>query len=319
MTSAESIRIYPGTGGFPLDPAALFGREAPLVIEVGFGNGTFLAGLAREHPDWDFIGVEIAAASLSRGIGRVRRDQLRNVRLLCADARVLVTDMLPERSIHRVYVNFPDPWPKDRHVERRLLADGFFRVLSTRLVDGGELWLTTDHADYYEYAVAEGKGTRLYDVLPGEPPVSTLETKYAQRWQAQGISINHAVFRRRERDAASHPVRLEVVDVAHARLKGDLGIVTAFEKQVYEFRDGHVVLLDCTRTLDGERLHVACIVEEADLRQEILVEVRDAPGGVYVELQHFGRPAVTRGVKKAVDLVADWLAGLGMQKIEGAV
>lgn len=319
MSTAESIRIYPGAGGFPLDPQAVFGRSGPLVVEVGFGNATFLAGLAREHPDWNFIGVEIASVSLSRGIGRARREGLDNVRLLCADARVLVTDMLPERSIHRVYVNFPDPWPKDKHVDRRLLADEFFRVLSTRLVDGGELWLTTDHAGYYEYSVDEGKGTQLYEVLPGDPPPSTLETKYAQRWQSQGIKINHAVFRLRERDPAPHPVRLEVVEVTHARLKGDLGIVTEFEKQVHEFDGGHVVLLDCTRSLDGERLHVECIVDEADLRQELLVEVRNAPGGIYVELQHFGRPAITRGVKKAVDLVADWLSGLGMEKIEGAV
>jgi tRNA (guanine-N7-)-methyltransferase len=319
VSSTDSVRIYPGDDGFPLDAAALFGREAPLVVEVGFGNGAFLAGLSRAHPDWNLIGVEIAATSLSRGVGRVRREGLDNVRLLCADARMLVTDMLPERSIHRVYVNFPDPWPKDKHVEKRLLADAFFRVLSTRLVDGGELWLTTDHADYYEFAVAEGTATKLYEVLPGEPPVSTLETKYAQRWQSQGIEINHVVFRLRERDSAPHPVRLEVVEVAHARLKGDLSTVTAFEKQVHEFEAGHVVLLDCARTLDGERLHVECIVEEADLRQELIVEVRNSPGGIYVELQHFGRPAITRGVKKAVDLVADWLASLGMEKVESAL
>jgi len=181
------------------------------------------------------------------------------------------------------------------------------------------LWLTTDHADYYEFALAEGAATELYEVVPGEPPVSTLETKYAQRWQSQGIRINHVVFRLRKRDPAPHPVRLEVVEVTHARLQGDLSIVDSFEKQVHEFEGGHVVLLDCTRTLDGERLHVECIIEEADLRQELIVEVRNTAGGVYVELQHFGRPAITRGVKKAVDLVADWLVSLGMQKVEAAL
>jgi tRNA (guanine-N7-)-methyltransferase len=302
-----------------MDPAALFGRAAPLVLEVGFGNGTFLAGIADEHPDWNLIGVEIAAASLSRGIGRVRRDGLDNVRLLCADARVLVHDMLPARSIHRVYVNFPDPWPKEKHVDRRLLSCWFFRLLSTRFEDHGEVWLTTDHAEYFDYALAECRSTGLYEVDAGDPPPSTLQTKYARRWQSEGIRINHAVFRLGERDPSPFPPRLEVVELAHARLSGDLSAVQAFKKQVFEIVDGHVVLLEASRTLDGSRLHVECIVEEADLRQEILVEVREAPGGIYVELQHFGRPAVTRGVRKAVDLVADWLASTGMEKLEAAV
>lgn len=316
---ADPIRLYPGADGFPVDPARVFGRGGPLVVEVGFGNASFLGGLAREHPDWNLIGVEIAATSLSRGVGLVRREGLANVRLLCADARLLVAEMLPEESIHRIYVNFPDPWPKERHLDRRLLQEEFFRLLSTRLEPGGELWFTTDHAGYFEFAKDEAHRTGLYAIREDHPPVAALGTKYARRWQAEGIEINHVVFTQTARDTAPHPHRLEVVDVAHARLEGDLGQVTNFEKQVHEIEGGHVVLLDCTRTLDGRKLRLEVIVEEGDLHQEVMVEVRDAAGGVYVELQNFGRPAVTRGVRKAVDLVADWLAEQGLRKVEAAV
>jgi tRNA (guanine-N7-)-methyltransferase len=316
---SSPIRLYPGADGFPLDPAAVFGRVAPLVVEVGFGNGSFLGGLAREHPDWNLIGVEIAATSLSRGVGLVRRQRIRNVRLVCADARMLVSEMLPEDSTRRIYLNFPDPWPKERHLERRLLHRGFFRLLSTRLEPDGELWFTTDHAGYFEFALEEATASGLFALHEGAPPPATLGTKYARRWQSEGIRINHVVFRRTGRDESPHPHRLEVVEVAHARLEGDLSSVIRFEKQVHEIEHGHVVLLACTRSLDGRRLLVQVIVEEADLQQEILVEVRDAAGGVYVELQNFGRPAVTRGVRQAVDLVADWLAGLGLTKTESAV
>lgn len=319
MTASDRIRLYPGAHGFPLDPAAVFGRPGPLVVEVGFGNGTFLRGLAREHPEWNLIGVEIAATSLTRGVGLARREGLDNVRLLCADARMLIAEMLPDASIHRVYVNFPDPWPKERHLDRRLMQQGFLRMLSRRLEDGGELWFTTDHAEYFEFALAEARATGLYEVVEGPPPPATLDTKYAQRWQSEGIRINHVVLRLRERDKDPHPRRLEVVEVAHARLEGDLSQVTTFEKQVHEIQNGHVVLLDCARTLDGSRLRFEVIVDEADLHQELIVEVRRSAAGVYVELQNFGRPAVTRGVKKAVDLVADWLVGCGMRKVEGAV
>lgn len=319
MAAPDPIRLFPGAQGFPVDPARVFERVAPLVVEVGFGNATFLAGLADEHPDWNLVGVEIAAASLSRGVGMIRRNRLAHARVLCADARVLFAEMLPEESVHRVYVNFPDPWPKDRHLDRRLLQAGFFRMLSTRLEGGGELWFTTDHAGYYEFAMAEARQTGLYEIRPGPPPPATLQTKYARRWQSEGIRINHVVFGMRSRDDQPHPHRLEVVEVAHARLEGDLDLVQGFEKQVHEIENGHVVLLDCTRTLDGERLHVEVIVDEADLRQEVMVEVRPTPGGIYVELQNFGRPASTRGVRRAVDLVADWLVSCGLRKTEAAL
>jgi len=313
---ADPIRLFPGTGGFPLDPQELFGRSGPLVIEVGFGNATFLAGLATEHTDWNLIGADIAAASLTRGVTALRRLGLSNARVLCADARMLVSEMLGERSIHRIYVNFPDPWPKERHLDRRLLQAPFFRLLSTRLVDGGELWLTTDHAEYYEFSLQQARETGLFDIRTGPPPEAMLQTKYARRWQAEGITINHAVFALRARDDQAHPCRLEMVDMAHARLDGDLAAVKEFEKQVHDIADGHIVLVDCKRSLDGERLTVEVIVEESDLRQEVLVEVRRTPSGIYVELQSFGRPASTRGVRRAVDLVADWLVSCGLRKTE---
>ena len=200
----------------------------------------------------------------------------------------------------------------------RLLRQDFFRLLSTRLEDGGELWFTTDHAEYFEFAMEEARATGLFEVRPGPPPPATLKTKYAMRWQDEGIRINHVVFRLAGRHPEAFPSRLEVVDVAHALLKGELSAVTGFEKQVHEFPDGHIVLLDCTRSLDGERLRVELIVEEGDLHQEILVEVRPTPGGIYVELQSLGRPATTPGVRRAVGLVADWLEGFGMQRIESA-
>lgn len=319
MTASDPIRLYPGADGFPLDPAAVFGRAGPLVVEVGFGNATFLGGLAREHPDWNLIGVEIAATSLSRGVGLVRREQLANVRLLCADARMLIREMLPEGSTHRVYVNFPDPWPKERHQVRRLMQQEFLRMLSTRLEPCGELWFTTDHAEYFDFACAEARATGLYALRVSDPPPAALGTKYAQRWQAEGIRIQHVVLSLQERSAEDYPHRLEVVEMTHARLEGDLDAVDSFEKQVHEIDNGHVVLLDCARTLDGSKLRFEVIVEEAGLHQEVMVEVRHAAGGVYVELQNFGRPAVTRGVRKAVDLVADWLAEKGLKKVEAAV
>lgn len=312
----SSPRLYPGIHGLPLDLAAVYGRPGPLVVEIGFGNGEFFSELAREHPHWNLLGVEIAAASVTRGVRRIRRERLEHTRVYCGDGRFLLREMLPLASVHRVYVNFPDPWPKGRHQERRIIQVPFLRMLSTRLEPGGELWFTTDHAEYFEFAVSEGERTGFYDVRVGPPPEAALRTKYARRWQEQRKRIHHAVFAPRRADTDPHPPRLEVIDMAHARLNGDLSQVTRFEKTSFELPLGHLVLLDAARTLDGQRLLVRVIVDEADLRQDVVVEVRPAASGaVYVELEGFGSPAATAGACAAVERVADWLESCGLTRI----
>ncbi len=302
---------------FPIfeDPQ-IFGNTLPVHLEYCSGNGTWIVEKALSHPDTNWIAVERDFERVRKIVSKAHNENLSNLFVISGEAFTFTKHYVRDHSVERIYVNFPDPWPKEKHLDRRLLQSGFFRLLSTRLDEGGELWLTTDHEEYFGFAMQEARATGLYELIEGPPPPDTLDTKYGQRWQAEGIRINHVVFRMKSRDANPHPRRLEVVEVAHARLDGDLGTVTGFEKQVHEIENGHVVLLDCARSLDRERLRLEVIVDEADLRQEILIEVRETPSGIYVELSSFGRPAVTRGVRRAVVLVADWLAGCGLRKIE---
>jgi tRNA (guanine-N7-)-methyltransferase len=312
----NAVRLYPDALGTDLD--AVFGRRAPLVLEIGFGNGTFFRDLAREHPDWNLLGVEIAAASITRGIGMIRREGLEHVRVFCGDGRFVVRDLIGRGQLYRGYLNFPDPWPKERHQHRRLLRVPFFRLLSTRLdPDGGEFWFTTDHEEYFHFALEQARASGLFEIDTGTPPEAALRTKYAQRWQQQRKTIHHAIFRPRAVDPDPHEPRLEVVDVPHARLSGGLDTVGAFEKQTHHEEHGTVVLLDCARTLDGQRLLFTALAEEADLRQDLLIEARRAgSGAIYVELLAFGRPATTALTRAAVARVADWLESQGLQRVD---
>ncbi len=311
----NAVRLYPDALGTDLDAA--FGRRAPLVLEIGFGNGTFFRDLARDHPDWNLLGVEIAAASITRGIGTIRREGLEHVRVFCGDARFVVRELIGAGQLYRGYLNFPDPWPKERHQHRRLLQVPFFRLLSTRLdPDEGEFWFTTDHEAYFHFALEQARETGLFEIDTGTPPEAALRTKYAQRWQQQRKAIHHAIFRSRAVDPDSHERRLEVVDVPHARLSGELDAVGDFEKQTHREEHGTVVLLDCARTLDGQRLLFTVLAEESDLRQDLLIEARRAgSGAIYVELLAFGRPATTPLTRAAVARVADWLESQGLQRV----
>lgn len=297
----------------PTNPDTLFDRTAPLVLEVGFGDGRFLAHLGAAHPEWNLLGAEVSLGSVWRAYRRMRRERIEHVRLYKGNAQFIVRDALPAGGIHRVYVNFPDPWPRKRHVGNRLLQTEFFRLLSTRLEDGGDLQLTTDHPEYFGWAVENGRESGCFDIAEGEPPPATLQTKYALKWRAQDKPIFHVRFRLRER-AEPHPNLLTVHPMQHAMLTGSLDRVTTFSKQVHPFDGGHVIVLEAFRGLAEDTLLFRVVTEEPDLRQELLVQAwQREENGVFVSLQPFGEPLATKGVREAVRAVSDWLVSQGLE------
>jgi len=305
------VIIRPGDLRLPLETPELFGRQNPLVIEVGFGDGHYLAHLARSHPEWNLLGVEVSLGSLWRAYRRVLRNEISNVRLFRGDARFIVRDVIAENTLSRIYVKFPDPWPRKKHRKRRLLRAPFFSLLSTRLEDGGVLSFTTDHAEYFDFALEEAESTGYYQITTGEPPVAALETKYARKWREMNKEIFHAEFKKTAQ-AASHPALIQKTDMHHAILEGDLSSIGSFEKQVHAFKGGHVIVLEGFRELSGDSMIFKVRVEEPDLVQEILIQAWQKTDGVFVSLQPFGDPLSTRGVREAVHAVTDWLATQGL-------
>lgn len=300
----------------PTPPERLFGRDAPLVLEVGYGNGSFLTGLAAQHPAWNVLGAEVSLSSVTRAFKRVRQAGCRNVRLYKGSALFLLRDVVPLRSLHRVYVNFPDPWHKKAHRGRRILQAPFFRLLSTRLADGGSLWLTTDHEEYFFFAREEARATGLFDVTPGTPPAETLETRYARKWQSQQKSFYHAVFTKTGEAPELFEPLIRRVPMQHARLAGPLPTLDGFEKEVHPFRAGHVILMEAYVDAGGDGLVFFVRAEEPDLAQDVLIEARPAREGVLVGVKTFGQPLVTDGIGEAVRVVAEWLAARGMTVTE---
>ena len=134
----------------PFVPAEAFGREAPLVLEIGSGMGEATAAMAASDPDRDVLAVEVHTPGLGTLLRRVEDAGLTNVRVLEADAREVLADLLAPGSLDEVRVFFPDPWPKARHAKRRLVTDGFVSLVASRLRPGGRLHVATDWASYAE-------------------------------------------------------------------------------------------------------------------------------------------------------------------------
>jgi tRNA (guanine-N7-)-methyltransferase len=154
-------------GRAPVDPEALFGRVAPLWLEIGFGGGEHLAAQAAAHPEVALIGCEPFVNGVAMALGRIEIAGLKNVRIHPSDARDLI-ELLPPESLSRVFLLYPDPWPKARHHNRRFVNAENLGMLRRAMRHGAELRLATDIPDYVDHACAAVTDARGFTLV--EPP-----------------------------------------------------------------------------------------------------------------------------------------------------
>jgi len=196
------IRLPPG-GAANLDPAGLFAVPVERVwFEVGFGSGEHLAARAAAHPNLGFIGCEPYINGVAALLARIDAADLGNIRIYRDDARALL-DALPMASLGRVFVLFPDPWPKRRHAKRRFISASSVAALARVLEPGAELWLATDDAGYCRWALDHLIRSGAFDWLAEtardwrRPPPDWLATRYEAKAQEAGRACIYLRFCRR--------------------------------------------------------------------------------------------------------------------------
>jgi tRNA (guanine-N7-)-methyltransferase len=138
--------LVPGAGF--LDFAILFSREAPTILEIGFGMGTSLLQMAEAHPENNYIGIDVHRPGAGNLLHFIAEKNLTNIRVFTEDAVDVLENSIRDASLSAIYVFFPDPWPKKRHQKRRLIQAGFVALLRTKLKEKGILHLATDWEDY---------------------------------------------------------------------------------------------------------------------------------------------------------------------------
>ena len=191
------IEFAPG----PLAPLALYGRDGPRTLEIGFGNGENLAALAQAHPERDFLGIEVHRPGVGRLLRALESQQLTNVRLICHDAVEVLERQIAPQWLQEILIFFPDPWPKKRHHKRRLLQPAFAQQLAERLVPGGVLRIATDWQPYaLEMLTTLGAIARMENLAAGgtfvTPPAERRPTRFEQRGARLGHEVFDLAFRR---------------------------------------------------------------------------------------------------------------------------
>ena len=189
-------------GSTVLDLDTLFGRRAPRVVEIGFGNGENLAALATAHPERDYLGIEVHRAGVGRLMLAAETAQLTNVRIACHDAVEVLTHQLPPQSLDELLILFPDPWHKKRHHKRRLIQAPFVELAVSRLAAGGIFRLATDWEPYaIQMLEVLGANGTLENLSPErgyvEKPIERITTRFEKRGQRLGHGVWDLAFRRR--------------------------------------------------------------------------------------------------------------------------
>jgi len=177
-----------------IDLDSVFGRAAPRVLEIGFGNGETLVEQAAANPSTDFIGIEVHEPGVGHCLLRAHAAGISNLRLSRHDAIDVLRHQIPDASLRRINLYFPDPWPKKRHHKRRILQHDFLHMLSRKIEPGGTFHIATDWQDYAEQIdelIGSDDSFRLSErrTHGGGDPLDRSTTRFERRGLQQGHKI----------------------------------------------------------------------------------------------------------------------------------
>lgn len=200
----ESIIVRPPSYLERLNVAALFPTEGPIEVELGAGDGSFLVQWAALNPERNFLGVERLLGRLRKIERKSRRENLTNVRALRLEASYFVEYLLPHGSISAFHIYFPDPWPKRKHRQNRLINERFAEMLRAALSPGGIVHLRTDDADYFAQMTSAFSANGYFEECATLSALANVLTDFEREFTARGIQTNRAAYRRAPEELLTH-------------------------------------------------------------------------------------------------------------------
>jgi tRNA (guanine-N7-)-methyltransferase len=288
--------------------------DRPLVVEIGFGNGEYLEHLAAARRDATVIGIEISQWCLTKGARRALSGGFKNIRLILGDARYLLKYAFEGECVSEAFMNFPCPWPKRRHAERRVTRGGFTGLLDSRLLPGGVFTLRTDVGWYAD------ETREAFDASPSfaAGPVARIHprergTKYERKWLEMGRDIYEVSARKNERAAADAPLQGEERETAESAELTELSLESPVALDTEGFRDLALSLKGDTLEDRGYRVTfrdaflgpdmsalVKIISVDEGFEQHYYLKLVLAGGKLRAKADSIGHPYRTPGVRASL-------------------
>lgn len=316
--TAPSLMLQSTRMDWPTDWTAVFNRKAPQLMEIGFGGGDFLVDLAKNRPETNIIGIELSLPSLKKAEKKLTMAEIDNVRILAGDAEQVLWAMCQTESLDEVYINFPDPWPKERHHYRRLINDEFLQLLATRMPTGAILDIATDHVDYAAWIVEHLERTPYFNsrlsVTYVNEDTDRVISKYEQKGFDEGRIGNYFKWQRNDTIAPNiFPIPKEL-PMPHVIVESSMSqeeIAAAFAPMKFSQDDIHISLAEIFQSQYDGKLLLETYVKERPLSQRLGLLIRQREHGDYVVKMHeVGFPRPTVGIQIAIANLATWLVGL---------
>ena len=184
-----------------LDLSKLFARNAEIILEIGFGNGDALLSMAQQNPDLNFIGIEVHRPGIGHLLQNIEQHELQNIRVICHDAIDVLKQQIPDHSLDRLHLFFPDPWHKTRHQKRRIVQADFALLVAQKLKPGGLFHLATDWQHYATHMLRVLNACDDYNNLSADcnyvpRPVTRPLTKFEQRGHRLGHGVWDLLYQR---------------------------------------------------------------------------------------------------------------------------
>ena len=305
--------LHPTQLPWPVNWNETFGDAGLILLEIGFGNGGFLANLALERPEAGIIGVEISSPSIRKAQYLIDEYDHTNVRIVQASAQLAVWTLFGIGSIQGVYINFPDPWPKAKHHKRRVVDEQFLNLLATRMTEGAHLDIATDHREYALWISerlnkSPSFSSRLRSTYTQFDP-DRAPTKYEQKALTENSEIFFFKWQRNQVMAADvFPIPKEFT-MPHVILDMTISIdelgrrLGPFQRQVGEIS---IRTAEYFKSVQADTLLCDAFVTERHLDQRIMLAVimREV-GDTIIQVHGTGYPRPTEGVKLAIRYLAE--------------
>lgn len=283
----------------PLDLPTVFGRESETYLEVGFGSGEFLVQKAIDNSAKDFLGVELSVISTEKLLKSLKRELVENVRVLLTDASFCLNNVIPKDSLSGVYMNFPCPWPKKRHSNRRLNDPNFVLKIGRVLKKGGFFQLYSDSKEFISEMSSSVDLTGLFDSVTVEiNPTAGVGTRYERKWLAMQREIFRLICRRNSKAVNCEE---DVVNLSHLWVKNiDKSRLDRVAGRSFSSDEMFVKFMGVYRKLDNEVFLIETLSVDRGYSQRFYISLSKREEVWLIQLDSQAKPFRTRAVKFAV-------------------
>ena len=197
MNEERSLIYKPASYVQKLDWRSVFKQMLPIEVELGSGDGSFLANYAKLHPERNFFGVERLLGRLRKLNKKALLAGLENMALLRLEASYVIEYLIPPESIDALHIYFPDPWPKRKHRKNRLINERFTEITARALKVGGVIYLRTDDLDYFQQMTRVFNANARFVAVETPEELTKVVTDFERNFHLRGVATNHAAYRRK--------------------------------------------------------------------------------------------------------------------------